>query len=410
MVIILLILAGIPLTRAWSMGFDITGTPEGGYLIAGATGLNYGYSHAWLIKVDRNGNEVWDKTYGGNCRSQAWSVARVEGGYVFGGITGCRDDDAWIVKVDENGNMVWSRVFGYGGGGDSATAVARSGKGMLAAVTIAPCRNGCTNEDVWIVKFGANGTEIWRKEIDNRKYDSIKRIIRTTDGGYIGVGATGDYENGSYTNLDLWVLKLDENGSVEWSDVFDYGLLDVAWDVVEQDDGFVIVGEVWTCALTGSTSTSAKCVYPLVYPILLKLDKDGHPVGEKKIECGGICAGWGTVDDVVAGVAVKNSSELLWICNRTDCKNIEGNFTFLPLIFGPVRVEKAEDGFVVLASENNSVWLGKFNSNLDLMWEKTFRHKLEEEHFGKPSAHSYLFQAGAAIALAAILVAVLRKI
>ena len=105
-------------------------TSDGGYLLVG-----YSYSGAggdksqnsqggndyWAVKIDGNGNKVWDKTFGGTSNDYAQSVVSTsdDGGYLLVGYS-CletnhrirRGDDYWAVKIDGNGNKVWDKTFG----------------------------------------------------------------------------------------------------------------------------------------------------------------------------------------------------------------------------------------------------------------------------------------------------------
>lgn len=361
----------------WSMAFDVTNSSDGGYVIAGATGLNYKWSYAWLIKVDSQGNEIWNKTYIGECRSQAWNVVRAKDGYVIGGVTGCHGNDAWIVKLDRAGNILWQKKYGYSGKGDSATSIVGDGEGVVASITIAPCDDGCINEDVWLVRLDESGKEVWKKEIDYKEYDSIKRIKKTSDGGYIGVGCVGDYKGGlrPYGNYDIWIVKFDENGKVEWNRTFDFGFDDIAWDVAEVGDGYIIVGEVWNVEVEDFANTTTP-----VKAIVLKLDRNGNLEWEKFFEFGKITVGWSVTanenNKVIAGSG-GNESGFIWVSAMDDWTEIiKGNFTFLSFVFGTVRILNVTDGYVVVGSkECNSttcIWLGKLSFDGKLIWEKTY--------------------------------------
>ena len=359
----------------WNMAFDVAKTPDG-YIIAGAAGLSYRWSHAWLIMTDSQGNEIWSKTYLGECRSQAWSVAALSDGYVFGGVTGCYNDDAWIVKVSKEGKIEWSKVFGYRGHGDSATTLTDSNEGFVAALTISSCTDNCNNEDVLIIKFSQDGNVIWERKIDLREYDSIKKLIKTADGGYIGVGASGDRKNGTYSNLDIWVLKLDENGNVEWSKFYDYSFLDVAWSVVEQENKFLVAGEVWECDLVNLKKCDlSKIKEPkYAYAVFLELSKNGSLLKNWKVNFTSVCAGWGAAGEKLFGIAVNNSTSFIWEFDTTcsSLRIINNSIKVLPFIFGPLRVLEENDGFIILGNLENSVWLAKYDKNGNILWEQTY--------------------------------------
>ncbi|NIA12214.1 MAG: hypothetical protein GWP10_21475 [Nitrospiraceae bacterium] len=92
-------------------------TSDDGYILAGETySYGAGYSDFWLVKTDSNGNKEWDKTFGGTNDDHAESVQQTsDDGYVLAGMTksyGAGSNDVWLVKTDSNGNKVWDKTFG----------------------------------------------------------------------------------------------------------------------------------------------------------------------------------------------------------------------------------------------------------------------------------------------------------
>jgi len=82
---------------------------------------------------------------------------------------------------------------------------------------------------------------MWSKSHGGDGQESGSSVIQTSDGGYLGVGFTNSWGNGGF---DIFMVKLDANGNLEYEEVkggFDW---DFAWDVIEPSPGkFVIAAE-----------------------------------------------------------------------------------------------------------------------------------------------------------------------
>jgi len=89
---------------------SIQETSDGGYIMAA-----YG-AHFWVLKLSSNGNLLWQKRYGGINYDYAASIQETsDGGYIMAGKTlsfGAGNSDAWVLKLDSNGNILWQKTYG----------------------------------------------------------------------------------------------------------------------------------------------------------------------------------------------------------------------------------------------------------------------------------------------------------
>jgi len=244
--------------------YAIQQTSDGGYILAGYTdSFGAGNSDAWLIKTDKNGNKVWDKTFGGSDDDEASALQQTnDGGYILAGWT---SDDAWLIKTDANGNKVWDKTFG-GSEWDRAKAVQQTSDGgyILAGCTWS---YGAGVYDAWLIKTDANGNKVWDKTFGGSDFDVAYAVQQTSDGGYILAGYTKSFGAGME---DVWLIKTDANGNKVWDKTFGGIMWDEGYTVLQTSDGGYI--------LAGRTASFGAGFYDAW---LIKTDADGNKVWDK---------------------------------------------------------------------------------------------------------------------------------
>ena len=192
-------------------------TDDGGYLLAGET-YSYGTGKAdiWIIKLDSMGNKLWDKTFGGVDDDWIYSLIQtVDGGYILAGMTfsfGSGGGDYWIIKLDNEGNKLWDRTFG-GIYDDSAYLLIQTDDGgyAVAGYTFS---YSAGRADFWLIKLDSQGNKLWDRIYGGSGEDSIRSLVQTDDGGYVLAGITFSFGAGEG---DFWIIKLDEKGNINSS-------------------------------------------------------------------------------------------------------------------------------------------------------------------------------------------------
>ena len=160
----------------------------------------------WIVRLDKKGDVVWQKTYGG----QYSDLLRVieptkEGGFIVGGYS----------NSPQSGDKSTGN-FGVGG-------------------------------DYWILKLNEKGAIEWQQTIGGDKDDQLFSLQQTYDNGYIvggnsNSGATNSKQKPNENGTDFWVLKLNNKGFIDWQTTYNYGEVDVLTSLVENADHSFLIG------------------------------------------------------------------------------------------------------------------------------------------------------------------------
>lgn len=142
----------------------------------------------------------------------------------------------------------WQKSFG-GSGIEEAAAVTQTSDGGYLTVGFTQSNDGNVSgnhggKDVWILKTDASGTMQWQKTLGGSSDDAASGVTKTADGGYIIAGYTksnnGDV-SGNHGLEDAWIVKLDAIGTIKWQHVLGGSLSDKATSVQATKDGGCIV-------------------------------------------------------------------------------------------------------------------------------------------------------------------------
>lgn len=256
-------------------------TAEGGFILAGtstSSKSNFkkestrGREDVWIIKLDPNGEEQWQRTLGGSGKDIVKKILQTpDGGYILGGSSsspGFEKEthtveknaphygnlDYWLVKLDSNGIIEWERTYG-GIYKDQLEALALTpDKGFIIGgysnSPISPTKSDSpmgSGGDYWVLKLDETGEIEWQKTLGGDADDHLYQILATQDKGYVLGGSSSSQYEGSKTQsnsngIDFWVVKLDEHGSIKWQETYDFGEVDTLTSLVEDVEGNLFIG------------------------------------------------------------------------------------------------------------------------------------------------------------------------
>lgn len=203
----------------------------------------------------------WQTCLGGSMSEETQSIFHTnDGGFIIAGFTASNDDDVsgyhggtsdcWIVKLSAMGNLEWQKTYG-GSVADYASSIVQTNDGgyIFAGTTSSNDGDVSGNHgvvDVWVVKLDGQGGIEWQKCFGGTDEDFPASIVQTSEGGFIVAGVTnsnnGDV-SGNHGANDYWVVKLDVAGSIQWQRCFGGTGFDNATSIIQTNDaGYILTG------------------------------------------------------------------------------------------------------------------------------------------------------------------------
>jgi hypothetical protein len=175
-------------------------------------------------------------------------------GYLMVGTTsssGAGQKDLLVVKTNLNGDTIWSKT--YGGLGDEeafSIKMTYDNHFVIAGNTSSFSASANDTSNFYIVKIDSNGAIIWSNAYGTSGIDRAKSIIETTDHNYVIIGSTKITGNSSD---DIYIMKVGEIGNQMWSYIYgDFGN-DIASDVIEAyNNGLLVIGKTSSFSLGGN--------------------------------------------------------------------------------------------------------------------------------------------------------------
>jgi len=196
-------------------GLDIIATNDGNFILIGTTeSSGAGQKDIHVIKIDPNGNQIWENTFGGTLNDVPNDIIELSSGeFCITGVTesfGSGMRDIYVLWIDQNGNLIRQTYYGESDidGGTKLLEIANQ-ELMIFGFT----RNyGATSRDFYLLKINAIGDSLWSKRYGGNGYEESQSFLRTQNGGYLLNG----HSSSTDPNHNMYGVKVDINGNQIW--------------------------------------------------------------------------------------------------------------------------------------------------------------------------------------------------
>jgi hypothetical protein len=286
---------------------SIANTTDGGYVILGYTQSKDGDISTkltedfdfWVLKFSADNTLLWSKTFGGSKDDRGEDIITTkDGGFALLGYSQSTDNDVtsnagskdfWVLKLTSSGTLSWQKNFGFLGSDYGTTLLETNDNGyLITGVLDVTASNGQGNSrstqkhaggNIWAIKLNNSGDLEWSKYYGGSSTDTPLGVVKTIDNGFIIAGSS-DSADGDITNnkggYDFWILKIEANGTVVWGKNFGGSEIDEASAITQTNDGnFIVVGDTRSSDKDVSNNNGAADLW------MLKISQEGILIWEK---------------------------------------------------------------------------------------------------------------------------------
>jgi len=279
----------------------------------------------WTLRAGSDGARLWEKKAGYDVPYRSIAASADGGTVSLGNFMPYRlyyDADLLVVKHDALGNQVWSKALG-GNDSESPKSIISTADGgyIVSGDTYSINGDFINNQgriDLYVAKLNANGSVVWQKTFGGAMDDFNATVTACSDGGYAVVGYTESNNSGdvgiNHGKQDLLVVKTDANGNKLWSKTIGGSSVEIASSVIgDTDGGFILMG--YTTSTDGDVVGRSGIDNDTW---VVKFTKDGQIGWQTCLGGSGNDLGMGMVRLPNGNIAISNNS------NSTD-RGITGN-------------------------------------------------------------------------------------
>ncbi|MBI4228674.1 MAG: M6 family metalloprotease domain-containing protein, partial [Deltaproteobacteria bacterium] len=330
----------------------------------------------------------WAATYGGDNNDDAFFDVQQtwDGGYIAAGYTYSYGDesDVWVVKLDMFGNVEWQKFYGgpdlTNGDGDMAYSIQQTLDGgyIVAGITTNQYCTSCNpaglrGTDIWILKLNIFGEVEWQSSYGGIGTDTAHSVQQTSDGGYVVAGSKA---------LKFMVLKLDLVGN-DWGRTYvgdraiESGIGEAHSIQQTRDGGYIAAGYTTSYGAGGRDFWVLKLLPDFNIEWQKTYGGSGHDeaYSVQQTRDGGYIV-TGRYSTPTSPVDVN-----IWVLKLHPNGNIQWEKRFGDWYEEGKAIQQTCDGGYIVAGEKwyyggtNDVWVLKLDSSGNVRWQKTYgRH------------------------------------
>lgn len=220
---------------------SITKTLDSCYAVVGFINDAFGLTDIYLVKTDSLGNKLWDVTLGGDSIDSGCSIIQLSDSalYVLGdtesGTAG--SVDVYLAKLDKNGNLLWQQKYGnqYANGSQGFILTSDNQIFIYGETSTATS----FKFDYYTLLVDTSGNQIWQYDIGGLGSDAAFSAIEDIDGNFILAGYSNSYD--TLNPIKVAVFKINHQGELVWEYLYGGNGINLGYVIMHSQGGGLLV-------------------------------------------------------------------------------------------------------------------------------------------------------------------------
>ena len=196
------------------------------------------------LDISSQQSDTFIKFFGSWLNDYGTDIKELPDGYIILANIGTNDNgkDISLIKVNKQGNWVWEKTYGEGGDDVGNSLLLMSDGSFMVVGTYEDTVNN--NTDIYLLKIKSSGEEEWSKTLGTSANEEGAAIKKTSTGFIIAASTTqrNVLNNNPEGNWDIRLIKTDDSGNTEWQTTFGGAGDDKANDILVKENGYFILG------------------------------------------------------------------------------------------------------------------------------------------------------------------------
>jgi len=193
------------------IGVDGVATGDGGFIFIGITQEAESFK-LFAAKINDTGDTSWVKGFPKLGRQKAFKIIKTaEGNYIISATFENKNnqDNIRLIKIDNEGNLIWEKNY-FKNAHEHLNDIAVDYRGNIIGVGYSQ-NESQGDMDALVRYYNHNGNPIWERKFGKNRQDSFKSVVTLHNNTFAIAGFSKSFSDKA---RQIWIMKLNDDGSL----------------------------------------------------------------------------------------------------------------------------------------------------------------------------------------------------